>query len=321
LTFLSLNPKAEITEAYCQVLPLILGGDFNILRHPSEKNNLNYNARCPFLFNAVIDGLNLRELEMTGRKFTCVNNLASQTYEKLDRILITTEWEEKFPLSTVRALTREIFDHTPLLLNTGDPTNAHTHHTFKFELGWLLRDGFIDMIRDLWSSTTYGQTPMERWQRKIRRVQQYLRGWMKNVSVQYKKEKKEILNTLDSLDKKAESCPLESDEWDYKQYLNNRLAELLKEEEIKWYQRAKVKELLEGDSNTKYFQLIANGKHRKTRIFQLQHDERVIRFFWQHDSQKKEYRLTKWSIMCQPKDQGGLGIQNLEIQNVCLLSK
>jgi hypothetical protein len=45
------------------------------------------------------------------------------------------------------------------------------------------------------------------------------------------------------------------------------------------------------------------------------------RFFWQHDSQKKKYRLTKWSIMCQPKDQGGLGIQNLEIQNECLLSK
>jgi hypothetical protein len=44
-------------------------------------------------------------------------------------------------------------------------------------------------------------------------------------------------------------------------------------------------------------------------------------FFWQHDSQKKKYRSTKWSTMCQPKDQGGLGIQNLEIQNECLLSK
>jgi hypothetical protein len=32
------------------------------------------------------------------------------------------------------------------------------------------------------------------------------------------------------------------------------------------------------------------------------------RFFWQHNSQKKKYRLTKWSIICQPKDQGGLGI-------------
>jgi hypothetical protein len=34
-----------------------------------------------------------------------------------------------------------------------------------------------------------------------------------------------------------------------------------------------------------------------------------------------KYRLMKWSIMCQPKDQGGLGIKNLEIQNQCLLSK
>jgi hypothetical protein len=47
----------------------------------------------------------------------------------------------------------------------------------------------------------------------------------------------------------------------------------------------------------------------------------MSRFFWQHDSQKKKYRLTKSSIMCQPKDQGGLEIQNLEIQNECLLSK
>jgi hypothetical protein len=36
---------------------------------------------------------------------------------------------------------------------------------------------------------------------------------------------------------------------------------------------------------------------------------------------KKKYGLTKWSIICQPKDQGGLGIQNIEIQNQCLLSK
>jgi hypothetical protein len=35
----------------------------------------------------------------------------------------------------------------------------------------------------------------------------------------------------------------------------------------------------------------------------------------------KKYRLVKWEIMCQPKDQGGLGIQNLEIQNKYLLSK
>jgi hypothetical protein len=45
------------------------------------------------------------------------------------------------------------------------------------------------------------------------------------------------------------------------------------------------------------------------------------RFFWQGDSEKKKYRLTKWSVVCRPKDHGGLGIQDLEIKNTSLLSK
>jgi hypothetical protein len=45
------------------------------------------------------------------------------------------------------------------------------------------------------------------------------------------------------------------------------------------------------------------------------------RFFWQGNDHKKKYRLTRWDIICQPKDQGGLGIHNLELQNKCLLSK
>ena len=45
------------------------------------------------------------------------------------------------------------------------------------------------------------------------------------------------------------------------------------------------------------------------------------RFFWQSDDLKRKYRLTKWDIICRPKDQGGLGIENLEVKNKCLLSK
>jgi hypothetical protein len=145
------------------------------------------------LFNAVIDGLNLRELQMSGRKYTWANNLATPTFEKLDRVLLTTEWEEKFPLSTVQALAREVSDHTPLLLNSGEISRIATQPMFKFELGWLLRDGFLDMVRDIWANTTMGRTPMERWQGKIRRLRQHLRGWAKNVSGQYKKEKRKFL--------------------------------------------------------------------------------------------------------------------------------
>ena len=45
------------------------------------------------------------------------------------------------------------------------------------------------------------------------------------------------------------------------------------------------------------------------------------RFFWQSDGHKRKYRLTKWEIICRPKDQGGLGVEVLELKNKCLLSK
>jgi len=79
-----------------------------------------------------------------------------------------------------------------------------------------------------------------------------------------------LLKKLDELDKKAESTLLDHNELNLKHVLNESLHELLREEEIEWYQRAKVKNLLEGDANTKYLQLVANGKHRKTKIFRLE---------------------------------------------------
>jgi hypothetical protein len=43
------------------------------------------------------------------------------------------------------------------------------------------------------------------------------------------------------------------------------------------------------------------------------------RFFWQGVSEKKKYRLVKWSVVCRPKDQGGLGVHDLEVKNSALL--
>jgi hypothetical protein len=89
-------------------------------------------------------------------------------------------------------------------------------------------------------------------------------------------KKRELLDKLTSLDKKAKQTLLSPQEINLKYCLNNHLAQLLHEEEVKWYQRAKAKHLLQGDMNTKYFQLLTNGKYRKTRIFQLQDRDRTI---------------------------------------------
>jgi hypothetical protein len=48
---------------------------------------------------------------------------------------------------------------------------------------------------------------------------------------------------------------------------DERLAILRRNEESKWAQHAKGKYIQEGGDNTKYFHLIANGKHRKIFFF------------------------------------------------------
>ena len=63
------------------------------------------------MFNTVIESLDLQEIELSGGKFTWANTLPNPTYEKLDRVLTSVEWEQKFPLVKVQALSRGISDH------------------------------------------------------------------------------------------------------------------------------------------------------------------------------------------------------------------
>jgi endonuclease/exonuclease/phosphatase family metal-dependent hydrolase len=121
----------------------LIGGDFNIIRNRPEKNNDRYEDRWLFLFNAVINSLNLRELELSERQYTWTNNLQMPTYEKLDRILLSTDWKLKYPKVSVHALTREISGHSPLLLDSEQPPKQNNANMFKFELSWLLKEGFM----------------------------------------------------------------------------------------------------------------------------------------------------------------------------------
>src|ERR1041385_3570271 len=132
------------------------------------------------------------------------------------------------------------------------------------------------MIKREWESSVGGKTPIHRWQNKIRHLRRYLRGWAKNQSGKYKKEKERLLSIIDDLDIKAETSPLSYVEKEELKNANECINKLRRDEETKWAQRAKVKQVQEGGNNTKYFHLIANGKHRKKKIFQLEQDEGTI---------------------------------------------
>ena len=81
---------------------------------------------------------------------------------------------------------------------------------------------------------------------------------------------------IDKLEAFAEVRLLSTQEIELKNQSNAEIAGLLREEELKWYQRSKAQFILEGDSNTRYFHSLANGRHRKKLIHSLSQDEGMI---------------------------------------------
>lgn len=140
------NKIAFLTEwsrfCYANSEPLLIGGDFNIIIYINEKNPMDGVHRHTPIFNSLIQFYELREIIMSGGMFTWSNNQEQPTLEKLDRILVTKEWEDIFPQSMVKKLPREISDHNPLIISTGK-CDKLPFIQFKFDMNWLTNPDFF----------------------------------------------------------------------------------------------------------------------------------------------------------------------------------
>ena len=141
-------------------LPILVGGDFNIIRRREEKNNDNFAGRWLFMFNTIIESLDLREIELSGRKFTWANALPNSMFEKLDRVLASVEWEQKFPFVMIQALSHGNSDYTLLFVDSGEATHLGNKNSFSFELAWFERDGFFDLVAREWAKDSGGKTAL-----------------------------------------------------------------------------------------------------------------------------------------------------------------
>jgi hypothetical protein len=132
------------------------------------------------------------------------------------------------------------------------------------------------MVKNVWERPITASSPIQRWNSKLRALRSHLGGWARHVSGTLKKEKQRLSSIIDDLDALAETTPLSPQQIEIKNQSNAKIACLLREEEIKCYQRSKSKFILEGDSNTRYFHSVANGRHRKKLIHSLSQDECMI---------------------------------------------
>ena len=161
-------------------LPLLVGGDFNILRFESDKNKKVKLGKWSDLFNSIIHLNELREIKMTGGQYTWSNNQAIPTLEKLDRFLMSKDWEDMFPLTTVHKLSREMSDHCPLILDTME-AGINKKRDFRFDKRWVQEETFLMRVSKIWRQPVKARNSLEAFQCKLKKVKKDLKGWGANL--------------------------------------------------------------------------------------------------------------------------------------------
>jgi hypothetical protein len=132
--------------------PWAICGDFNLILSEADKNNERINRANLSRFRRAVQVLQLHDLHLHGRAFTWSNERDHPTLVRLDRVLVTMDWESAFPNAHLRCLSADASDHCPLLLHTN--LGSMSKARFHFEAFWPKFNDYVKLSRPPGKETT-----------------------------------------------------------------------------------------------------------------------------------------------------------------------
>lgn len=171
-------------------VPVMVGGDFTMVRFEWEKDGGIFHRRWAEAFNLFIADSELRELHRAGGKFTWSNEQLSPTREVLDIVLVSHLWDNIYPLVTVISLPRIGSDHNPLIVTLKEEWDK-VERVFRLDPTWLREENFKREMIDKWPKRLKPHI-LDHWKCQESILRRKMKGWSWNKESE-KREKKEDL--------------------------------------------------------------------------------------------------------------------------------
>ena len=226
-------------------------------------------------FSDFIEDMNLLNLPLHEGRYTWCNGLSNPSMSQIDRVLVSSEWEEHYLNVIQKLLPKPISDHTPILLEVGGMTGEK--RAFKFENMWLKDPDFVNKVRGWWSSYSFRGTPSYVLSQKLKALKEDLKLWNKQVYGDVGLKRQQLKCDLQSFDEKEGSSFLTPEERVLREVCKSELEKLALLEEVSWRQKSHVLWLKEGDNNTKFFHQMANFHRRNNYMERVEVDGTVFK--------------------------------------------
>ena len=251
-------------------IPRCCLGDFNVVHFPSERRGETRLTLAMEKFSEFIEDLNLIDLPLEGGSFTWLSGIDLPAMSRIDRALITPDWEDHFPNVIQRILPRPISDHCPILLEAGGMARGKS--PFRFENMWLKTEGFVDKVQSWWNRNSFVGTPSFMLAKKLKALKEDIVQWNRREFGNVERKKKQLLEELKILDAKEGDLGLTDGENRHRADLRSLVEHLLSLEEISWRKKSRMLCIKERDNNTKFFHKMANSHRRYNYLRTLEVD-------------------------------------------------
>lgn len=182
----------------------VIGGDFNVCRFEAKRYNCNRRTKAMRNFSEIISDLQLINLSLLVAQYTWSRGENNLQASRIDRFLISTEWNESFKSIKQLAMPRPISDHKPLMLESGDWSSTLSY--FMFENMLLQQEGFMDMVKEWWQGYVISGNPDFILVQKLGNLKKDISKWNKEVYGKLETRRSRILEELSALEQNSYSA-------------------------------------------------------------------------------------------------------------------